>query len=111
MTAKKSKRPVTSNGAHAGRKALRLHGSIAREVGLLIVSGRYRPGHVLDGEVEASEQRRVSRTAYREAVRILAAKGLVHSHPRVGTLVSAVDDWHPLDPDVLSWVLSREPEP
>jgi DNA-binding FadR family transcriptional regulator len=111
MTAKKSKKPVASNGAHPGRKALRLHGSIAREVGLLIVSGRYRPGHVLDGEVEASEQRRVSRTAYREAVRILAAKGLVHSRPRVGTRVSAVEDWHLLDPDVLSWVFSGEPEP
>ena len=111
MTAKKSKRPVANHVAHSGRKALRLHGSIAREVGLLIVSGRYRPGHVLDGEVEASEQRRVSRTAYREAVRILAAKGLVHSRPRVGTRVSAVDEWHLLDPDVLSWVFSGEPEP
>jgi DNA-binding GntR family transcriptional regulator len=33
----------------------------------------------------------VSRTAYREAVRILAAKGLVHSRPRVGTRVSPVE--------------------
>jgi len=53
----------------------------------------------------------VSRTAYREAVRILAAKGLVHSRPRVGTRVSPVEQWHLLDPDVLSWVFSGEPEP
>ena len=50
--------------------------------------GDTAPGHVLDGEVEASEQRKVSRTAYREALRILAAKGLVDSRPRVGTRVS-----------------------
>jgi DNA-binding FadR family transcriptional regulator len=108
---KKAKKASASAAAHAGRKSLRLHGSIARELGLLIVSGRYRPGHILDGEVEASEQRKVSRTAYREAVRILAAKGLVHSRPRVGTRVSAVEQWHLLDPDVLSWVFSGEPEP
>jgi DNA-binding FadR family transcriptional regulator len=111
MAAKKSKKSGQSNLAHAGRKALRLHGSIAHDLGLLIVSGRYRPGHVLDGEIEASEQRKVSRTAYREAVRILAAKGLVHSRPRVGTRVSPVEQWHLLDPDVLSWVFSGEPEP
>ena len=84
----KQRQPVAVTGAAAGRKPLRLHGSIARDIGVMIVSGRYRPGHVLDGEVEASEQRKVSRTAYREAVRILAAKGLVHSRPRVGTRVS-----------------------
>jgi DNA-binding FadR family transcriptional regulator len=95
----------------APRKALRLHGSIARDIGVLIVSGRYRPGHVLDGEVEASSQRRVSRTAYREAMRILSAKGLVHSRPRVGTRVSPLEQWHLLDPDVLAWAFSGEPEP
>jgi DNA-binding FadR family transcriptional regulator len=90
---------------------LRLHGIIARDIGVLIVSGRYRQGQVLDGEIEASSQRKVSRTAYREAVRILAAKGLVHSRPRVGTRVSPLEQWHLLDPDVLSWAFSGEPEP
>ena len=111
MVAKKPKKSVAANGAHAGRKVLRLHGSIARDIGVLIVSGRYRPGHVLDGEVEASEQRKVSRTAYREAMRILSAKGLVHSRPRVGTRVSPMEEWHLLDPDGLSWAFSGEPEP
>jgi len=108
-TRKKTKRPIGVGGAHQGRKPLRLHGTIARDLGVLIVSGRYRPGHVLDGEVEASERRKVSRTAYREAMRILSAKGLVHSRPRVGTRVSALEEWHLLDPDVLSWVFSGEP--
>lgn len=111
MTKKKTRKTPAVNGSPPGRKALRLHGSIARDIGVLIVSGRYRPGHVLDGEVEASEQRRVSRTAYREAMRILSAKGLVHSRPRVGTRVSALEDWHLLDPDVLAWAFSGEPRP
>ena len=99
------------NKKNKAHKALRLHGSIAHDIGVAIVSGRYRPGHVLAGEVEASSRRRVSRTAYREAVRILSAKGLVHSRPRVGTRVSALADWHLLDPDVLSWVFHGEPAP
>ena len=112
MTVKnKTKKAVGTINTHPGRKPLRLHGTIARDLGVMIVSGRYRPGHVLDGEVEASEQRKVSRTAYREALRILAAKGLVNSRPRVGTRVSALDQWHLLDPDVLSWAFSGEPEP
>jgi DNA-binding FadR family transcriptional regulator len=102
MSALKSKKPP---------RALRLHGSIARDIGVLIVSGRYRPGHVLDGEVAASSQRQVSRTAYREAMRILSAKGLVNSRPRVGTRVSPLEEWHLLDPDVLAWAFSGEPEP
>jgi len=106
---KKSKKPARGLAAH--RKTLRIHGAIARDVGLAIVSGKHRPGHVLEGEVEASLRLRISRTAYREAVRILAAKGLVNSRPRVGTRVSAVEDWHLLDPDVLSWAFSGEPEP
>jgi DNA-binding FadR family transcriptional regulator len=104
---KKSRKPARALTAH--RKTLRIHGAIAREIGLAIVSGKHRPGHVLEGEVEASLRLKVSRTAYREAVRILAAKGLVHSRPRVGTRVSAVEDWHLLDPDVLSWAFSAEP--
>ena len=102
MSASKTKKPA---------RALRLHGSIARDIGVLIVSGRYRPGHILDGEVAASSQRQVSRTAYREAMRILSAKGLVNSRPRVGTRVSPLEEWHLLDPDVLAWAFSGEPEP
>lgn len=90
---------------------LRVHGTIARELGLSIVSGRIRPGHVLDGEVEASSRRKVSRTAYREAIRILSAKGLIQSRPRTGTRVSPVFEWHLLDPDVLGWLFSDIPRP
>lgn len=93
------------------RSRLRVHGRVARDLGLAIVSGRLRPGHVLDGEVEASSRRDVSRTAYREAIRILSAKGLIVSRPRTGTRVTPISEWRLLDPDVLSWLFSGLPRP
>ena len=95
----------------AARRALRVHGRIARDMGIDIVTGRYRPGDLLTGEVAASDELHVSRTAYREAVRILAAKGLVESRPKIGTRVSRMADWHLLDPDVLEWMFQQEPDP
>ncbi len=74
-----------------------------------IVSGRIAPGQVLEGEIEASARLKVSRTAYREAVRILAAKGLIESRPKRGTRVTVPRRWHLLDPDVISWIFSGTP--
>ncbi|MES1200066.1 MAG: FadR/GntR family transcriptional regulator [Pseudomonadota bacterium] len=107
--------PITRSKAKSARKrpaesALRLHQSIARDLGLMVTSGRVKPGHVLDGEIESSEALQVSRTAYREAVRILSAKGLVESRPKVGTRVTPQERWHLLDPDVLHWIFSGDPE-
>ena len=91
-------------------RALRLHGEIARRLGVAIVSGRYAPGDLLQNEVASSEELAVSRTAYREAVRILAAKGLVSARPRVGTRVNPRREWAILDPDVLDWLFESEPD-
>src|ERR1700751_4952417 len=79
--------------AQTPTRALRLHGTIARKLGIAIVSGQYKPGDLLDSEIAASEQLAVSRTAYREAVRILAAKGLVDARPKVGTRVNPRSQW------------------
>lgn len=105
-----TKKTPLKNSVLARGNKLRIHGSIARDLGMRIVSGQYQSGDVLLGEIEASEQLHVSRTAYREAVRILAAKGLVHSRPKAGTQVSSPADWHLLDPDVLSWIFESEPD-
>jgi len=91
------------------RKKLGLHGIIARDLGIHIVSGRYKPGFVLENEIEASGQLKVSRSAYREAVKILSAKGLLHSRPKTGTRVAAPENWHLLDPDVLQWIFANNP--
>ncbi|UZK69712.1 FadR family transcriptional regulator [Sphingomonas sp. S1-29] len=106
MTTKATPAPDTQTQ----RKSLRIHGVIARDLGMSIVTGHYAPGEVLNGEVAASGDLQVSRTAYREALRILAAKGLVESRPKTGTRVSARAKWHLLDPDVLSWIFAVEPE-
>src|SRR4026207_2369872 len=91
-------------------KALRLHGTIARDLGVRIVSGRFRPGDILDGEIDASDRLEVSPTAYREAVRILAAKGLGECRPEGGPRVRLPWPCPLLDPDVLSWIFEREPD-
>lgn len=87
----------------------RLHGAIARDLGVAIVSGRHQPGDILGNEIELSEQLAVSRSAYREAIRILAAKGLVESRPRTGTRVLPMARWNLLDADVLAWFFATEP--
>jgi DNA-binding FadR family transcriptional regulator len=91
------------------RSKERLHGSIARKIGVAIVAGRIAPGETLQNEVDSSERMSVSRTAYREAVRILAAKGLVASRPKLGTRVCPRSGWHLLDPEVLSWFFESQP--
>ncbi len=68
------------------------------------------PNTVLTGEVAASAELDVSRTAYREAVQALIAKGLVESRPKIGTRVLARMRWNLLDPDVLAWAFAGEPE-
>ncbi|HEV8330013.1 MAG TPA: FadR/GntR family transcriptional regulator [Steroidobacteraceae bacterium] len=94
----------------ANRSSLRLHGAIAQDLGVQILSGRYQPGDVLKREIDASVRLKVSRTPYREAVRMLAAKGLVESRPKIGTRVSPRSRWHLLDPDVLSWIFEFGPD-
>ncbi len=90
-------------------RSKRLHGSIAHQLGVAILTGHYQPGDILPGEIEFSEQLQVSRSAYREAVRMLSAKGLVESRPKTGTRVSERERWNLLDPDVLGWAFASEP--
>jgi DNA-binding FadR family transcriptional regulator len=105
-----SRIPARPSRSARPARALRLHGEIARRLGVAIVSGRYAPGDLLDNEIASSEQLAVSRTAYREAVRILAAKGLVSARPKVGTRVNPRSEWTLLDPDVLDWIFESEPD-
>lgn len=102
--------PPAKPRAVAGSQAPpRLHDVIARSIGVRIAAEELLPGDVLSGEIEAAEQLAVSRTAYREAVRILAAKGMVESRTKTGTRVSPRARWHILDPEVLGWFLETKP--
>jgi len=92
------------------RDGLRIHQSIARQLGTAILTGRYAPGDNLGGEIEASERLGISRTAYREAIRILIAKGLIESKPKAGTHVLPRRRWNLLDPDMLAWMFAERPD-
>jgi DNA-binding FadR family transcriptional regulator len=87
----------------------RLHGAIANKLGRAILGGEYAPGDRLEGEVVFAESLDVSRTAYREAVQVLVAKGLVESKPKAGTRVLPRNRWNLLDPEVLAWAFSGQP--
>jgi len=85
-----------------------LHGQVAHSLGVRIVSGGIPEGELLPTEEAASAKLAVSRTAYREAIKVLTAKGLLESRPKVGTRVRARSEWNMLDPDVLLWASELE---
>jgi GntR family galactonate operon transcriptional repressor len=89
----------------------RLHGSVAHEIAILIIGGKLAPGEVLPNEDTLSAALNVSRTAYREGIRTLVAKGLLRARPKVGTTVNPRASWNILDGDVLSWYFEVAPDP
>lgn len=80
------------------------HTRLTRDIAVKILTGEYPVGHRLPVEVDLIERFKVSRTALREGLRTLAAKGLVVSRKRLGTLVNERSKWNLLDADVLSWM-------
>jgi DNA-binding FadR family transcriptional regulator len=92
-------------------RAVRIHQAIAQQLGTAILSGEYQPGDALNGEIEQSLALGVSRTPYREAIRILVAKGMLESRPKAGTHVTPKERWNFLDPDVLAWMFMGTPDP
>ena len=85
-----------------------LHGQVANEIAQRIMSGEFAPGTILPNEAEFSVRLKVSRTALREAIKVLAAKGLVESRPKIGTRIRPRDHWNMLDPDVLAWQFATD---
>jgi DNA-binding FadR family transcriptional regulator len=80
-----------------------VHAAIANEIGLRIVRGDYPPGTVLPNEAKWAETFDVSRSAVREAIKMLMAKSLLSSRPKVGSRVEPRERWNLLDRDVLAW--------
>jgi DNA-binding FadR family transcriptional regulator len=88
-------------GAGVVRKSL--YNRVAQDLGQRIVRGEYRPGTLLPNEAECGQIYGASRTAVREAVKMLSAKGLVSSRPKIGSRVEPRQTWNLLDRDVLAW--------
>jgi len=83
--------------------ARNLYGHVMHELGQRIVSGQVQPGEVLPREETLAESLRVSRTALREAMKVLSAKGLIESRAGVGATVLEERFWNQLDADILTW--------
>lgn len=103
-------RPVPAAPANANGTGPRVKRSVAHVLGSQILRGEFKPGQLLPTEENASAAMGVSRSAYREAVKALSAKGLIASQPKVGTRITARANWNLLDPDLLSWSLGAEPD-
>lgn len=82
-----------------------VHLRLADQIGLAIVRGDFPEGELLPSEFKLCERLGVSRTAMREAIRGLVAKGLVESRSKIGTRVRPSENWNHLDADVLRWQL------
>ena len=87
----------------------RLSEMVAGTIGKQIVTGHYKPGDTLPTEPEVQAEFGVSRTAVREAIRVLSAKGLTASRPKIGTRVRPAADWNMFDVDVLRWQVEYGP--
>src|SRR5271169_572482 len=84
---------------------------LANHIGIAIVTGVYSADNPIPIEAELCRQYGASRPVLREAVKMLAAKGLLGARPRRGTWVQPEEKWNLLDPDVLGWLLERKYSP
>ncbi|MBA2079924.1 MAG: GntR family transcriptional regulator [Rhodanobacter sp. 68-29] len=86
-----------------------LHGQVVQELGRQIVGGAIAVGENLPREELLAERMQVSRTALREAMKVLSAKGLIESRQKTGTRVRDTMYWNQLDADVLAWRCASMP--
>ena len=86
----------------------RSHSDVVELIGTEIVSGKYAVGQILPREEEFVETLDVSRGVVREALRVLASKGLVEARPKRGTQVLPMSNWQLLDREVLSWRIGHK---
>ena len=86
-----------------------VHGQTVETIARRVLSGQLPEGATIDLTALQTELD-VSLTALRESLKVLAAKGLVDARQKRGTFVRPRTDWNLLDPDVLRWRFSAEPD-
>lgn len=82
-----------------------MHSIAVDRIAEWIVSGRFAIGSALPIEQKLCEELGVSRTVVREAVKTLAAKGMVDIAPKIGSRILTENQWNMFDPQVLDWRL------
>jgi GntR family transcriptional regulator, galactonate operon transcriptional repressor len=90
--------------ANGGRRRRTLHMQIVDELGARIVRGDYAVGGTLPTEPILAAELGVSRNLLREAIKVLAGKGLLEIRPKSGMRVRPQTVWNLLDPDLLGWL-------
>lgn len=83
---------------------------VVDSLGKRIITKHYKEAEKLPIEAELCAEYGVSRPIIREATKVLIAKGLLHSKPRVGTVVRDKRQWNVLDSEVLAWTIEHTPE-
>ncbi len=81
--------------------------TIVDDLGSGIVTGRF-DNTPFPSEQALADTYGAARTVTREAVKMLAAKGLISSRPKLGIRIEPEDTWNLLDADVLDWLLQRD---
>jgi DNA-binding GntR family transcriptional regulator len=80
-----------SNVVPLKRAASSLHADVAMQLREWIYSASLAPGSLVD-EVALCERMQISRTPLREALKVLAAEGLVRQEPRRGSFINQVTE-------------------
>ncbi|WP_419760297.1 FadR/GntR family transcriptional regulator [Acidisoma sp.] len=81
----------------------RVHRGVVDTLARRIMSGRIQPGEGLPNTQDLSAELGVSRSALREAIKVLGAKGMLEVRPRTGTRVLPRSSWNLMDPELLGW--------
>ena len=90
-------------------RGLNLTQQVAETLGSAIIRGDYNAQNPVPSEAVICEQLDVSRSAAREAVKSLAAKGLISSRARQGIRILPETEWNLFDADVLRWIRDSNP--
>jgi DNA-binding FadR family transcriptional regulator len=101
--ARMGRKPGKTHGDIVGLKPKGIQGRVISSLGESIVRGNYPPGGLLPRESELMLSFDASRTSIREAIKVLAAKGLVETRQKIGTRVLDRGTWNIFDAEVLLW--------
>ena len=113
MVARQAPETTTSEliAAISGRVPTRnLHSLVLWQLGVAIVGGDFPEGSILPSDTELLARFTVSRTVLREALKTLAAKGMIEARARIGTRVLPRRRWNLFDADVLAWHFETGPD-
>lgn len=93
--------------AISGERVRNSHALVVDGLGKAIVAGTFVRGATLPGDAELALRFGVSRTVLREAMKTLAAKGMIVARARIGTRVTDRSTWNFFDADILRWHLEN----